>query len=659
MSTTLEELRAKHEISPSGEDPVDPETGLTLSEKARLSAQGLLVNFSDEVAAAVRSLMGEDFDEAVADERAKLAAAREKEGSLKYEIGGALVPAIAAAPFTGGASVPLTVGRLATAGGAQALAAGIGAREGDPIERVTQDPAALAAETAAGAVAGPAVSKGVKYGGKLVKGLSSPGGSFARFLSGRISRPVEAEVRRIAEDSGIPFEEIVERIGKGEIFPDLSEQAAKDVSGLYASSGRGGQAIAETVRRRADELPAEARATLQADLSPDAITGNVTKFFDKTVKDIQKAEGAAYNKIFAKGVEPSNALNLAVQELLQGQRFLRNKVKSLMAANRKEPLFKIVDGQVELLDDVDLETAEIVRRALKDKTDASFKSGEGSIGVAVGNLENDLRKIIDEVSPELAATRAAWAKVSKMKDTFEEGKKIFGKSAEDAEIFIDDLLSSGDEEAVAALRAGASASLKAKSTVGAKSTMFKNLNDLDRKDRIILEKLYPSDAAEDAFNKIKLADQALKTETRVIGGSPTAGRLEAVKRQGSAGDLIADTADVAITGNITAPVLRFVRRTLGENSGLSPKQLEEISKIIITEDPDIMQKALADPQVQQLLVSRINQFANLVQLGASGAGGYEAGEVARESGVSGAVDSLAKSITGSARQKVIGAANPQ
>ena len=647
----LAALRKSLGISVVPETEIDEQTGLTFSEKARLAAQGALFNFSDEGAAAFRYLLGEDYDEAVADERAKLEAARGKEGSTKYEIGGAVATGLLAAPFTGGTSIPMTAARLALLGGGQALASGIGAREGI-LERVTKDPAALAVETAAGAVAGPALSKAVKYGGKAIKTIAKPGGSFGRFLTGRISRPVETEIRRLAEDSGISFEEIVERIGKGEIFPDLSEQAAKDVAGLYASSGKGGQAIAEVVGRRADELPAQARATLQADLAPDAITGNITKWFGKKAADIEKAESASYNKIFSEGVEPSNSLNLAVEELIQNQRWLGNKVNTLRRAKRiNSPLFEVVEGQVKLLDNIDLETAEIVRRALKDKVTKSFSGGDGSLGQAVSNLEGDFRNIIDKVSPELAATRDAWARVSRLKDSFDDGKKIFGKSAEDAEIFIDDILSSGDAEVVGALRAGAAASLKAKSTVGAKSTMFKNLNDLDRKDRIILEKLYPGDVAEEAFNKIKLADQALKTQTRVIGGSPTAGRLEAVARQGSKGDIIADAADVAM-GKIVAPMLRLVKRSLGGKSGLNQKQQEQVARILITEDPQIMEKALNNPEVQQLLINRINQAANLVQRGAGGAGAYEAGEITRGSGASGALDSLVKGLTGSTANKV-------
>jgi len=111
---TIDEIRAKHKIQVNEKDVVDPEgTNLTLSEKARLAAQGALFNFSDEIAAAFRALGEETYKEAVIDERSMLEEAREKEGSLKYELGGAIIPALAAAPFTGGASVPLTLGRLA------------------------------------------------------------------------------------------------------------------------------------------------------------------------------------------------------------------------------------------------------------------------------------------------------------------------------------------------------------------------------------------------------------------------------------------------------------------------------------------------------------------------------------------------------------------
>ena len=335
--STLEEIRKKHNIEASQSIDIDEKSGLTLSDKARLVAQGGLFNFSDEGIAYFRSLLGEEYETALAEERARLADARSKEGSTKYEIGGAIIPALAAAPFTGGASIPLTVARLAALGGTQALVAGVGAREGDVVERLTKDPEMLAVETAAGAVAGPALAKGVKYGGKLVKAIAKPSRIAGRALTGRLSLPVENEVRRLARDvygadvpEDVAFARIVERIGKGEIFPDISQRAATDVAGLYNLSGSGGQTIANVITRRAEELPADARATMRADLTPEVVTGNITKWFGKSVDDIKKAESASYKKIFsAEDDLPLNSwwnLNLGVREALQNQKFLRNKL---------------------------------------------------------------------------------------------------------------------------------------------------------------------------------------------------------------------------------------------------------------------------------------------------------------------------------------------
>jgi hypothetical protein len=655
----LAKLRKDLDIVIVPESEIDEQTGLTLSEKARLTAQGALFNFSDEGAALFRSLLGEDYDDAVADERAQLEKARGKDGSLKYEIGGAIVPALLAAPFTGGTSIGITAGRLAAMGGVQALTAGVGAREGNVVERVTKDPTALAAESAVGAVAGPALGKAVQYGGKAISTLAKPGGYLARLATGRISRPVETEVRRLAESSGVPFDEIVERIGRsypntGEIFPDLSEQAAQDVAGLYASSGKGGQAIADVVTRRADKIPSQARATMQADLVPNVITGNITKWFGKKIKDIKSAESASYDKIFEKGIEPSDTLNLAIKDLLQNQRWLGNKVNTVRRAKRiNSPLWETVEGQVKLLDDVSLKEAEIIRRSLYAKSQKAWKDGDGDLGEAVGDLEDGLREIMDKASPELAATRSGWRKVKKLSETFDEGKKVLDKPTEEAEILLDEILASGDDDLIDAFRSGVGFRLKTKAEKPRGATaQIRDLANENSGISYILERLYPGDSVEAAFRKIDLANKALTTKTRVIGGSPTAGRLEAVARQGSAGDIAVDAADMVITGNVVSPIRNFVKRALAGKSGLNQKQQEQVSRIIITEDPQIMKRALNDPEVQQLLVNRINQVANLVQRGAGAAGSYEGGEITRESEYSSALDSLVKGLTDSAAAKV-------
>lgn len=650
---TIDEIRKKHGIVVNEVETVDPETNLTLSEKARLVAQGFGFNFSDEIIAGFRSLGDETYEEAVAEERAALDAARQKEGSLKYELGGAVLPALAAAPFTGGASIPLTLGRVAAVGGAQGFTSALGAGEGDIVERVTDDPAGLALATGLSAIAGPAGQKVVSAGQKVVSVLATPLKRGERILSGKLAKPVEDEVLRIAGEAGLTVGEIVRRVGEGEIIADMSEQATNAVRALYAKSGKGGQIISDAVSRRADELPADAKATLQADLVPDAATGNVTKYFDQSIDDLKAAEGGAYNSIFAKTANvKSNNLNLSVQEVLQNQKFLRNKVNALLSAKNKPPLFKVVDGQVELLEDVDLETAEIVRRALADKTSATFQKGEGSLGGAIGDLEKSLRNVIDEVSPELAATRANWAKIMNSKTAFEDGKRIFGKSADDAEVFFEDLVAKGDMEAVAALRAGAASALRAKSTTGAQVSMFKNFSDLNRKERLILEKLYPGDAAEAAFKKLELAAQSIQTAQKVLGGSPTAITEAGVKRIGTTQGL--SDASSLLGGDLMAGV-RLAKGFLGSRAeSLSQAQLEQVAKLVVSEDADLLQRALTDGAARTALANKVNQIVNLMQRGGASAAAIETGEFVQTSP---SIDSITKNVSPSTASKIQQAVN--
>jgi hypothetical protein len=116
----LADLRLLMGVNVTPPEEMDEASGLTLAEKSRLAAHGALFSTSDEAAAALRSVLGGvPYDEALADERAKLEAARDKPGSFKYELGGAIVPGLLAAPFTAGTSVPMTMGRLAFFGGSR------------------------------------------------------------------------------------------------------------------------------------------------------------------------------------------------------------------------------------------------------------------------------------------------------------------------------------------------------------------------------------------------------------------------------------------------------------------------------------------------------------------------------------------------------------
>ena len=126
---------AADNASIDGSDPVEVAPTMDFVTRARLLAQGATLGFADELIARARSLSPNvTYDEAVSDERSALEKSREQfpVQSIAYEIGGALVPGLLAAPFTGGTSLAPAAARATALGAARVAprvvrAAGVGA----------------------------------------------------------------------------------------------------------------------------------------------------------------------------------------------------------------------------------------------------------------------------------------------------------------------------------------------------------------------------------------------------------------------------------------------------------------------------------------------------------------------------------------------------
>lgn len=633
------------------------EQPLDTSEKIRLSLQGLLFNLSDEGIAAIRSLTSDlSYDDAVAAERKILKEAREKDSSLAYELGGALVPSLAAMVLSGGTGAPLIAANLArisvsgaktglgrisrgaAIGAAEGAVAGAGAAEGDLADRLINKDTLISAAT--GGIARPAIT-GALGAGKKVVGKVADRNFIRKILSG-LGKAESAELNRVIEETGLSVDDVIRRVGEGEVIGDMGDAAATALRALYNKAGRGREAVAETLSRRSTEKTGEAAATMQRELSPKPLltageggakvptsgivegtapglvkgggTGNILKYFGPGIKKLKRDEGKAYDKIFAQGIEPSNELNEAVLEIAINQKSLRKPINDLMAASGQPPLFKMNPETkvLELTRDVDLETGEIMRRALSDSSSAAYRGGLGSMGEAVGNLESGLRKILDDASPDLKSTRAAWSAINSSADAFDQGRKILSKSADEAEVIFENLVAKGDMDAVASFRLGYATALRNKRSVGNQTSLFTKLSDIQTKDRQILEFIYPGDSLEDAVKKIDLADAANKTRNKVLGQSITAAHQAAEKKIGTASS-IANLVEIAMFPLTRGPsaAMRFIKNAIGKKSeDLTPEQMTQIAKMLVEEDPAVLAKALRNDNLISGIAAKYNQIAD-------------------------------------------------
>ena len=292
MAETKEEqlarLRQELGIEVKSEDEVDPDSGLTMADRARLAASGLLFNWADEAIAGVKALSPNiTYGEALADEREKLKSAQEKPGSLKYEIGGAFIPtagALALAPFTGGTSAAATAptwARLLGIGAAQGLAIGTGASEEEGLARVKDAPVAVAT----GAVANPLFAK-------LAQGTQaalSPLIDYTkRQITGKVGKKVEDELIRIISDSGLSVDDVLERVSKGEIIPEMSEEAYRVVSGFVKTAGPGSAVIRDAIVGRKNQFVEDLYQSLQKDLAPETKADNIFATFANNADELKK-----------------------------------------------------------------------------------------------------------------------------------------------------------------------------------------------------------------------------------------------------------------------------------------------------------------------------------------------------------------------------------
>ena len=266
------------------------EAGLTASEKIRLIAQGALLNYSDEAIAKVKSLFSDkSYDEIVQLERNILEQARDKDGSLKYEFGGAMAPALLALPFTGGASVPLTMGRVALMSGGQGLVASYGAQD------ETIEPIEVAVETGISTVAGPVFAKLTQaIGGIAKKGFEKGYGA----IMGNLNKNVEDKIIEIAGKANVTTDDIIEAVQQGKIIPEINKDMAENIRALYAKSSVTGPILRESLEKRATDAPKKVTADLQKSLAKDQPTGNILQDIQKTEKALKSAESKAYKRIF-------------------------------------------------------------------------------------------------------------------------------------------------------------------------------------------------------------------------------------------------------------------------------------------------------------------------------------------------------------------------
>lgn len=587
------------------------------TQRLRAIAQGATLTGADEAEAYLRSMAGEDYESALADIRSKTKAYQQQAPleSLGYEALGGLLSAGATTMATGGTAAPATIpqaamsiapvirGLAATSalGGLYGGTTGFLSGEGDIYDRASKVPGGVAT----GAIVAPAVKGLITGGGMLVDKVTD----FARRLAGgRGAKVVETELQRLAGDTGLTTDEIIDRIARGEIMAENATLASA-VRLLYSQGGKASTTLMSSLTRRPEELRTSVLTDMQKTLAGQE--GNVLKQFKLNDKELKQLETEAYKDAFGTGgVIDSTLLQSVTDALKRSPSAVKDINDIYVAQTGKKPFFSFdKTGNINFNRTPTLEDAEVIRRGIQTSVDQAYQSGRGGVGGALKDVELALRDAIDTSSKKLGDARLQAAVRRTAKDAFDDGRKVFGKTADEVSILVEEL--SQKPGALSAFRAGTMDAIRNKMTTGTRTSMMANLANENSKEGLILRTIYPGDELAGILQRINTAAQSQAAKSYIIGGSATAPTLLQAARQGSniSAEEIANvmTANPITMATSAANILKKV--AFEKNKNLTDSQRDMVAKILVSENPDLVRRALVDQSAFALLQQKINDFS--------------------------------------------------
>ena len=607
------------------------------TQRLRSMAQGVTLGAADEMEARLRSsVTGEDYDKVLAEIRGKMKAyqAQSPVEALGYEALGGVGSAAALTMASGGTAAPVTGPRMAASvaplvkalagtsalGGIQGGVTGFMTGEGDFAARASRVPSS----TVMGASIAPVVQAGFMGVGKVTDMALD---AARRLAGGRGGKAAEAEIQRLAGETGLTTDEIVQRIANGEIMAENQTLLAA-VRGLFTQGGKASTTIQGALSTRPDVLRKEALTDMQqklvSGLNPNFVgprpnNENVLRFFRSTNDEAKALENKAYQDAWSTGGIIGKDLLGSLKDALQRSPTAIADINAIYTAQTgKKPFFSFdKDGNIVFAKAPTLEDAEVVRRGIQTSIDSAFTSGKGGVGAALKPVENSLRDAIDASSPKLAATRAEASQLRSARDAFQEGRTIFSKSADEVQIMMEDM--ANNPGAVNAFRAGAMDAIRNQMGSGRAKSMMGVLSSPETKQGAILRTIYPGDELDGILTRIGTAAQSQAAKNKVLGGSDTAASLMQAERTGST--ITADDVANAVTGSPMA-AFRVVSKMVGEsNKGLSEQDRQRVAQILVSEDPEIVRKALKDESamayLQQKIAATMRALGKTVPYGAS------------------------------------------
>jgi hypothetical protein len=582
----------------------------------RTALQGASFGWSEEVEAAVRSLLPETMGggeyEQIRDElRTKLSAYKEANpnSALTLELVGALVPSLLTLPF-GGAGVAATTARVAPTmakvagrGAVEGAVTGAGMSEADTV-------GGMASDAATGLVTGAVLNPAMTVGGRSIAGGAKAFTNFVRTKMGdKASNAVQAELLRLQEQTGKSLEEIIFDLQEGRLMSD-NKTLTIALKNMVNQGGKSGKFVLDQSKARAGQTREDAMQSLRSRLAPSE-DENVLRQFKKTEDQLKAERGKEYERIYqGSGVLPEELVNQTTSAIANVPSAV-SRLEKIYGAQGKISPYSVVDGKIVMNRTPTLEDVEGVRRALREEADSLYKSGESTLATIIKQKETSLRGSIDTTSKELGQTRANYAEMKAGTDTFKIGQKALSADVEEIGMVVDQLKNKPYE--FNAFKAGLMNAIK--NRLLNNTTTLSKLADQDSKLGYVLRTVFQGEDIADLERKLITAGDTAEIAQKMpsVAGSPTQPLKQEAARSGSMGSL-ADAGRV-MSGDPTVLVDLLGRLVKRQAPNLSDAERLQVAQTLFSSNPELVQKALTDQTALSELIGQVGRIVSTAGAG--------------------------------------------
>lgn len=555
--------------------------------------RGATFGFGDEAQAGIAALYAglaspdltvrDAYGQALEELRAEYDLAREQTPWTTGigEFGGALTTGIAATPraVTGALSNAATKGFLPRAGTTSAIGAasgglyGYGTGQGSAEERAS-NAAFMGALGAGGGFVGSGVGSGVEA---LAR---TPLAQKMADVIARRAKPKNQLVAKTAQEIAEAQDDIAPIVGGQSAYGKIGKQLKKDFGSDYESAMK---AYKEGDISLADLYGSRTRTLAQGAAQYPSGKAAAQKYFDekiggsydrilstvnKNIADIDNYLTTVDDIVFAGQTKARPLYEKAYQGQVDIKGTLPQEVTSAIAAARRQ-----YPSELQGLPDNSVKVLDYAKRALDDQINTAQRAGKNNFARSRTVVKNDLLDLIDNQVPDYKEARRVSGDYLTITGAMDSGRKALKT---DAELLKKQMEGLNDVEKSAFLTGVSKAVRDEVSKIGDNANPYKRIMGSPEKRKKLQAVLSPSQY-KNLETSLKAEDRLFKMRNEVLGGSPTAGKLEAKNMISSGVNAVDDIAQVPRKTMIAGLKMAF--------DGLDDKTAGKVSEILYETDP--------------------------------------------------------------------------